>query len=243
MPPVRFHRGTAICEQYELRVTARCLTDDLGESAGVDLEEVQRHEIVRAFCNQRSQSPTGTRTIGPAASAQTLHRLGHGNDHRGATWFDADADVVWLCATGFHRSGEPEDAFRYFHDLIAQDVIYPTSEDYQRLEEERAERFVAFAPDDLTTLLLRAEQQPGVEVRAVIGGAEELGIVVVVVETVDELFVACSLAAVADPTRIVFILNALGKGRLWDDWSQPSELPTRPLQANEICFSLLRERV
>jgi hypothetical protein len=63
-----------------------------------------------------------------------------------------------------------------------------------------------------------------------------------VVETVDELFVACSTKTLSDYTRVVFILTAFCRDRAWDDWSQTNTLPTRDLRADEICFSILRER-
>jgi hypothetical protein len=230
-----------ICADYELRVTARCLREDLAESETVDLEDAQRHEIVRAFCNQRSGSPIGTRTVGPAAGARTLYRLGHRDEHRGATWFDLEESVVWLCATGKHRSGEPDDAFRYFDELIEQGLIYPEVDDYERLYDDRADRFVAFAPEELQALLAVAEQQACSEVRAVVGGLEELGIVIVVVEPMDELFVACSEAALTDPTRVVIILTALCPDRAWEEWRTEQSLPIRPLNAGEICFSIMRD--
>jgi hypothetical protein len=243
VPQPRFHRGTLLCAEYELRVTARCLRQDLNEPdpETVELRHAQRHEIVRAFCKQRSDAPTGTRTVGPSAGARTLHRLGHGNDHRGATWFDREHGVVWLCAYGKHRSGEPGDAFRHFQALIETSLIYPDLDDYERLLDDRAERFAALAPDELQELLAAAEEQTGTEVRAVIGGVEELGVAVIVVETLDELFVACSQTALADYTRVTIILTALCPDRAWEEWDFVPALPTRALRPGEICFSIVRE--
>lgn len=149
---------------------------------------------------------------------------------------------MWLCACGKHRSGEPDGAYQRFAALIQDGLIYPEAEDYERLNDERAERFVALAPAELQGLLAAAEARAGEEVRAVIGGVEELGIVVVVVETLDELFVACSQAALADPTRVNIILAGLCPDRTWPQWRHVRELPTRALRAHEICFSTLRER-
>ena len=243
MPQARFHRGTLICAEYELRVTARCLREDLGERhpERVELESAQRHEIVRAFCSKRRESPTGTGTVGPAAGERTLHPLRQGHDHRGATWFDREERVVWLCACGRHRSGEADDAFQHFDALRQSGLIYPEKGDYERLNDERAERFVALAPQDLTELLAAAEENAGEEVRAVIGGVEQIGLLVVVVETLDELFVACSQEALADYTRVTIILTALCPDRAWDEWDFVRALPTRALRAGEICFSILRD--
>jgi hypothetical protein len=244
MPQPRFHRGTLLCEEYELRVTARCLRDDLGERhvERFEMQRAQRHEIVRAFCSKRSESPVGTGSVGPSAGARTLHPLRHGHDHRGATWFDRDERVVWLCACGNHRSGEADDAFQHFAALIQDGLIYPEAEDYERLNDDRAERFAVLAPTELSELRAAAEARAGEEVRAVIGGAEELGIVVIVVETLDELFVICSQAALADPTRVTIILVALCPDRALDDWDFVKEVPTRALRTDEIGFSIVRER-
>ena len=243
MPQPRFHRGTLLCKEYELRVTARCLREDLGERhvERFELERAQHHEIVRAFCSKRSESPTGTSSVGPMAGERTLYVLRQGHDHRGATWFDRGEGVVWLCACGDHRSGEADDAFQHFAALIEDELIYPEAADYERLNDERAERFVALAPQELQELLAAAEAQAGQEVRAVIGDVEELGIVVVVVETLDELFVACSQATLADYTRMTIILAALCPDRPRDDWDFVRALPTRALRAGEICFSIMRD--
>jgi len=224
-------------------VTARCLREDLGERhvERFELERAQRHEIVRAFCSKRSTSPTGTSSVGPAAGERTLYALRQGHDHRGATWFDREEGVVWLCACGDHRSGEADDAFQYFAALIEDELIYPEAADYERLNDERAERFAALAPLELAELLTAAEARAGEEVRTVIGGVEELGIVVIVVETLDELFVICSQTALADPTRVTIILVALCPDRALEEWDFVREIPTRTLHADEICFSIMRD--
>ena len=74
-----------------------------------------------------------------------------------------------------------------------------------------------------------------------IGGVEQIGLLVVVVETLDELFVACSQEALADYTRVTIILTALCPDRAWDEWDFVRALPTRALRAGEICFSILRD--
>src|SRR5581483_1459751 len=102
--------GSYLCDDYELRITQRCLRDDLGMPPNATFGDALAHPVVQAFRNQRRQSPVGTKTIGPAAAANTIYRLGHTDDHRGATWHDEANRVVWLCAYRRHRSGEPADA-------------------------------------------------------------------------------------------------------------------------------------
>jgi hypothetical protein len=91
--------------------------------------------------SKRETTPVGAKTVGPAAGDRSLHHLGIGNDHRGVTWWDAAAQVVWLCAYGLHRSGEPDDAFHYFDQLLDSGSIYPTPADYEWLENDLTEGF------------------------------------------------------------------------------------------------------
>jgi hypothetical protein len=63
-PPIeeRFHRGSFITAQYDLRVTRRCLEDDLSRRVGDDFELEDLYEsveIITALINQRRQSPIG----------------------------------------------------------------------------------------------------------------------------------------------------------------------------------------
>ncbi len=92
--------------QHDVRVTRRCLIEDFGLSsldAACPIEGLaHRVPLIAALVAQRSQNPAGQETVTGLASrvvAWTLHR----GDHRGATWHDVDADVVWLLAARFHR--------------------------------------------------------------------------------------------------------------------------------------------
>src|SRR5689334_21297157 len=131
-------RGSFICDLgHELRVTCRCLRDDLGiepPAAFADLVDV---EIVKALISKRAEHVGEGKTVGPRAGGATLYRLGRGDDHRGATWADLPNSVVWLCAYGFHRSGTEDDAFKKFRRLMEAGQMYPTVEDYEWLNEDR----------------------------------------------------------------------------------------------------------
>lgn len=246
MPPLgRYHRGALICRAYELRITQRCLADDLGErradpedlDGSAELQDLTRHQIVVAFVNERAERPIGAREVGRGRNDRTLWRLGRGHDHRGATWHDEEAGVVWLCACGHHRSGQADDAFQHFHRLIEADIIYPSEEDDLLLEDERARRFVELLPDDAAALRAEAERQPETEVRGTIGDTHEVGVVSVVVEMIgNELFIA--FAARDLYAQVVLVLAAFAPDAAWDDWQQMPQLPTRPLVPGEVCFSI-----
>lgn len=118
--------------------------------------------------------------------------LRHSNDWRGVTWHDPDATVVWLCASGWHRSGQPDDAFQLFAQLKDAGRIWSTAEDYEALAADRTEQFAAFVIDDAPRLLAMARAEPEVEHVLAIG-QEPVALVVHVVETLEETFVAVSV--------------------------------------------------
>jgi hypothetical protein len=103
-----------LCEEWELRLTRRCLEEDLGRSPDTNFGDLLGVEIIKAFIARRRERHDNTREVAPLTSGKTVWRLSRGHDHRGATWYDPDDKVVWLLAYGLHRSGEPEDAFPYF---------------------------------------------------------------------------------------------------------------------------------
>lgn len=237
-PPSQHHRGSCVCEHYELRITQRCLSNDLSLEATTDFSAATVHPIVQALETQRSTNPRGGKTVGPAAGGHTIYRLGHGNDHRGATWFDERNRVVWLCAYGLHQSGEEDDAFPYFHELIRFGSIWPSEDDYEALFLDRDRRFVETLPQDAQMLLARARSIPGVEQTAVIGGEETTGVLVEVVDTLEETYVAFSLGD-KDYTRIVLILAAFYPDDTFNHWELVETLPTRTLRQNEACYRIL----
>ena len=153
--------GGCLLSDYELRITRRCLVDDLQIADGSSFEEAAGHPIVHALVAKRSDNPVGPKTVGPAAGSNTLYHLGTGHVHRGATWFDPEHKIVWLCAYGKHRSGTPDDAFQLFRQLIDSEAIYPTEEDYMRVTYDRESRFFALASDQADAIRQTAIEEPG----------------------------------------------------------------------------------
>ena len=155
------HLGGCLCDNWELRVTERCLIEDLALTRETSFEEALGHPIVRAFKVQRANDPGSGDTVGPRAGRNTLFTLRHRHDHRGATLYDPDEGVVWLCAYGRHRSGEPDDAFALFRELIRDHRISPTPDDYLRLGRERKRRFRDRLPAAAEAALRDALAHPG----------------------------------------------------------------------------------
>lgn len=106
--------GSFLCQGYELRVTQRCLEEDLAKPTNEPFEELGGHEIITAFVNRRRDKPDNTRQVAPLTSGKTVYRLAYGDRHRGATWYDEAQDVVWLLAYAQHEFRDGPDAFDYF---------------------------------------------------------------------------------------------------------------------------------
>lgn len=238
--PPRLHRSSCICTDYELRVTRRCLVDDLGLREEAAFEDALGHPIVDAFMSQRAQDPLGTKTVGPEAGKRTFYRLARGHDHRGATWYDERHRVVWLCAYARHRSGEPDDAFPYFRDLMAENRMFPGVADYELLFSDQGDRFAELAVGDAQEALARAIQQPGSEVEVVLGLTIPVSVVVRLVDDLREVYVAFSLHGLTQEQLLV-MLAAFRADAEFGDWELVETLPHRALRDAdaEIGYRLL----
>jgi hypothetical protein len=237
------HRGSYFLEKYELRITRRCLTEDFGEPAGTPIADLLDQEIVKALIKDRATTATGGKTVGPAAGENTYYRLGYGDDHRGATWWDSANKVVWLCAYhGRHRSGEPDDASKeLFPRLITDEQMKPTADDYERLFEERDEWFDDHVLPDAQELLAQARSEPGKEYRRTVGGQAPVGCLFDVVSTLEETYIAL-FPLDLDFQQLLKILAAFFPDSRFEDWEPIEALPTRKLDLDqgEFGYRLLR---
>lgn len=218
------------------------MVEDLGLRHDADFESLLAHDIVQALQHKRGTSLEGTSSVGPLAGADTLWVLRQGNDHRGTTWFDVEENVVWLCAYGWHRSGQPGDAFQYFAGLISARRIRPTAGDYEALGDERAERFAAVVAVEAQELLATARANPEIEHRRVIGRSQPAGMIVRLILTAEETFVAV-FGDTTDLARLQMLLVALYPNRGFLEWRYEQRLPTRELdhRRGELCFSIVSE--
>lgn len=236
----RYHRGSCLAGPYELRVTARCLAEDLGMPPATPFCDARAHPIVAAFEAERSKDPGAGKTVGPSAGNRTLFRLAVGHDHRGATWYDEVEGVVWLCAYGRHRSGQPDDAFPHFAALRRSGRVEPTVDDYEVLFVDRDRRFVETVFQDAQALLAAAQARPGEEHAALLGGRLDVAVVVEAVEGLEEVYVAFSVANI-DHREVLVVLEAFFPYATFSAWELVEKLPTRPLKAedSEICYRIL----
>jgi hypothetical protein len=237
----RFHLRSYLCLLgHELRITSRCVKEDLGEPTHIPFEELTtRHGIVNAFRRERSRRTVGEDALRPNDGKRSLTVLRHTNDWRGVTWHQDRNGVVWLCACARHRSGEDDDAFPYFKGLRDRGRIWPTDEDYEAYSLDQARRFVDFIKIDAPQLLARARAAPGLEHAARLG-MRPIAMVVLIVETLEETFVAISGLNLI-PQEFLALRAALYPDAKFSDWRQESRLPTRDLdlKSAEICFSIV----
>lgn len=157
-----------------LRVTRRCLKDDLGLSDEQVLQYTKLdardymdlHASVDKLVAMRGQAPQGGEPIYgpfPRGSIRSLH-VGSG---RAVTAWDPTENVCWLLAfDGYHRNGEADDAYNVFIDLYNADELLPTAQDYKDLFDAEDDDEVVVIPDLLEVgerLLARARANPGRE--------------------------------------------------------------------------------
>ena len=226
------HRGSFICAAWELRVTERCLIDDLGEDPEADFETYRGLEIIRAFTDKRFDRTENTREVSPLTSGRTVWVLARGHDHRGGTWFDETERVVWLLAYRLHRSGAADDFFPWCKDLDSRGLLLPTKSDYERLFRDRDQRF-AWSITIEAPILLKRARESGTEERAMLGGKYGACIAVESVPEIEATTIA--FAAESMPFDYVPLILAAFHGEV-SEWEQAGEMPSRPLQPNEIAF-------
>jgi hypothetical protein len=161
-----------------LAVTRRALEDlklpTWRKFIGADPETFRdAHSLIDKLVHLRSLSPTGQEHTQGAAGV-AIYNLHGQNPWRGVTWHDEEADIVWLCAASDHDYG-------LFLDRLANQVLLPEAADYADLEVWDADHqpeFFALAVRDLEGLLDEAASHPGLEVRRMVAGEVEIGIVI-----------------------------------------------------------------
>jgi hypothetical protein len=239
-----------VARGWRLRITMRCLTEDLGfQGSDIDrpVHELES-DIVRAFLSKRGQSPVGTEKLQPITSKAVVYTL-HATEDRGVTWHHQNQDVVWLCAARFHRSGERDDAYPFFKALDAADRLLPKREpDYNALYRLEAFSFAAALLSEVPSLLDRAAASPGTEIRHSLGGRVPVRLVIERYDDVETTWVALSSQFEPGDANVpgdwlVVTLSVLLPG-VTDFWGQvagASEWPRGPLGSRWNVFAVMRE--
>jgi hypothetical protein len=168
-----YHQGVTE-RDWDLRITTRCLRDDLGLNFGSPAraeEHLDVHRVVRAFVERRGQSPIGQETFrcGTQVTGRPLYTL-HAGDDRGATWHQESLPpgietnyplgIVWLVGI------RPEHDYDGLCDLD----LLPTVADYQAFIDESAQTFARALVEQVPELLSMADRQAGRVVHGLLAG-------------------------------------------------------------------------
>lgn len=234
--------GTAVVlRDRELRITKRCLTEDLNRAEDATFEDVADHPIVKAFVRERRDKFEGSSRVEPIKSGKAISVLRHQHEHRGGTWHDeGENEVIWLVAYGRHESGVPGDFFPRCKELDQAGDLLPTHTDYEALYRERdlrlARRLLVEPP-----LLLKRARESGKEESAQIGGRYGTGVSIEIADDVEGISVAFDTRG-EDFYRILpVLLPAFVSGASLGDWSDLDRMPSRELAKFEIGFSYIGE--
>jgi hypothetical protein len=238
LPPAlvgKTDRGSFICRDWELRVTNRCVEQDLDRPAGAAFDELRNHEIVKALVSDRSDRTENTRQVSPLTSGQPIWVLSRGHDHRGGTFFDEQERVVWLVAYRRHRSGSEDDFFPYCKELDRKDRLLPTAQDYERLVRDRDGRIVRSIVIEAPLILKDARQQ-GTEQRAMLGGNHGACIAIEAVDDLEAITIAFKVSTI-DFDLVPIVLAAFHDGA----WESGDRMPSRRLDPDEVAFIHIHE--
>lgn len=142
------------------RITARC-AGDLANPA------LLPHEVAITLAEKLHQ-----RTLAPEAgeSIGGLHQRRcysiHAGRYHGATWFDAEHDVLRLLATGLHSSGDLNDFYNVAAELEQAGLLYPTARDYADLRTQEGRDRLATEAAELRALrdVVVADPQSGKQI-------------------------------------------------------------------------------
>jgi len=227
--------GAYVCEKWELRVTTRCLDEDLNAAGDAGFEAISGLEIIKAFKKDRLTEATSSRQVSPLTSGREVWRLGYGDDHRGATLYDADEAVIWLVAYGRHRSGRADDFFPYCKQLDADGRLLPVHADYERMFQERDRRFVHAVRIEAPLILCEARATDG-EYRCMVGGELGAGISIEVDDELDATAITVAFTATDLETveQGQVLLAALSPG----EWEMVPRMPSRDLELGEVAFTI-----
>ena len=124
--------------------------------------------------------------------------------------------------------------------MIRGGILLPTEEDYAALFDDRGQRFADTLYEDAQQCLVRARSSPGLEQVGILGGEQATSVVVTVVDTLEEIYVAFSVARI-DTVRLAMVLSAFDPEAPFHDWELVDTFPTRSLRLDnaEICYRIL----
>lgn len=150
-----------------LRVTSRCLKDDIGIDGRLVYQDARHfensHPAVTKFVAMRGAAPdAGEPIYGPFPRGLVCSL--HVGGARAVTTWDKRENVCWLLAYNhFHRNGDPDDAYAIFLGLYNSGDLLPTEEDYAAFFADEEDAFFDRMLEAGQKLLERARANPGRE--------------------------------------------------------------------------------
>lgn len=239
----------AIGDQYTLRITLRCLRDDLGmppSEINTPVTEID-HEFIRAFVEKRREHPKGNEPFVLPKHGPIADKLRWTERWRGATLYDSEENVVWLLGFGYHTSGRTDDVYEVLEGLDREDKLLPTSDDYELFLDSKAIDLPEFLRQNSKEMLREAASNPGTEVRRVIGGTFPISVVIERENGMTATWVAISYRLLhgeidPPPEWQQFILAAFFPDRRPEDIRSPEQrLPTRETGPDEWVYQAIAE--
>jgi hypothetical protein len=230
--------GNYVCKGWELRVTKRCLEDDLNADDDAPFDSILGLHVVKAFVKDRQEVTYGTRQVSPIECRPEVWVLAQGDRHRGATIYDPEQEIVWLIAYGKHESGSPKDFFPYCKGLAKTGTLLPTEEDYEGLLADRGSHFAEAVRIEAPMLLLVASRTEG-EHRCTVGGSLGAGLCVEVSTAPDATAITVAFFATeVEWEQGLTLLAAINPGK----WDPVPRMPSRDLEDGEVAFTIMLEK-
>lgn len=222
-----------------VRPTLRCLVTDLGIEVPplTDTLESVDHPLLDEVRRIAPGSPQGQKPI-LSIKDEMVFRVQKGRTS-GATWVDDESEIVWLLAAETREEGSRDDAYEYFQRLHVASKLMPTDDDQLRDRAETPARFYASLMAQAPAILEMARGSPGSEIRATIGEAVDVVVLLYREENLEEMWLAVDTrmgARVRDVTFAVFEQALEGA-----EWEFRGEWPTRELKWFEVARMALRQ--
>lgn len=228
---------------WVLRITQRCLTEDLGQPPGAPADaaaNADRHPLVRAFVRERGQTTRGPDPLKCAweigAPVFTIH---HGTS-RGATWHHDVLNLVWLL--GIADSHDYDRLCR----LAEDDRLMPTAADVERLVADQAPTFARALVEEVPALIELARQGAGRIVEGLIAETVPVRLLMAPDGLAPLLTVAVDQRLQPEGLRLpggwlARLAMAFFPATAFEQFSWVAELGDQPLRNSEIAFCDFRD--
>lgn len=141
----------------------------------------------------------------------------------------------------YGEEGSRRDAYEYFESLHKSERLLPTDDDHLRYRAETAARFLKSVLLEAPILLVQARERAGSEIRATIGDAVEVVLLIKRSADFEEVWLAVDCRVPERARDLVFV--AFEGALEGAEWEWRSDWPTRPMHWFEIARLAVREAI